>query len=674
MTWSGCACRRHPRRCSSRSQPRQASWSGREETVHRALATITATRRLALLGPPGVGKSRLAVEIARALGGEGAWVDVGTGVDGAAVADWARRHPDGVLVLDGADAAAGIVGSITAELARSAPAVTVVATSRVPLGDLPVEVVGPLDDEAAVLVLQSALRDLAPGVTPGASDLTALAHRAGGLPLALRLTAAAARTLPVTAILALPASGAGDEVDRATRDVLDVVDPEAREAFHDLSVLGGEFDLDLAAGVTALGTTRLPQVVVELADHGLLHARPDRAAPYTLAAPLRAVGERLLAARRDDVLDRYARTCLARARAMAAAPEAPDLEARLLADLPRHREALEHLARRRDAESALTLVCHLDLTLYALGRWAEKEELLDRALAIPGRPSAMRARAHALRARPGPLHRIDVDQAQQAEAMAGALGHESLRAFARFVRSLHLMWSGHNAEAAELFQEVQQVFEREERSYQAYDAQKFFGVALVLDGDADAGLDVQREALAHMRRDHPSPFPAAHGLAFLGHSHRLLGDDAAALANWTEGRTLAAQVGNRATASHMSIGLAELAVEQGDVDRALALTAEALDLIDAGHAVAYAPWAWTVAVRAHGAAGDLGAAIASARHRGRQAGRRPVRRGRSPGHRARRGRPRGRRPDRRRPAARRGRGHARPTGAPVPAADRGGTA
>jgi DNA-binding SARP family transcriptional activator len=604
---------------------------GRDEELRRAATTIASTRRLVVLGPPGVGKSRFAVELARLVDDDGAWVDVATGVDATAVLDWARRHPDGVVVADGAEHDLGAVTDLVGALARSAPGVSVLATSRKPVGgELAVEVLGPLtlpspaaaadeiEGAPAVLALRTALRELAPAIAPTSTEVAALARRAGGLPLALRLAAAAARTLPVATILERPASGPDDAVDRATRAVLDLVDPATLEAFSDLAVVGGTFDLDLAGGVTDLGPVRMAEVVVDLADHGLVQARPEQPEPYSMLEPLRAVGDRLLVAagRRDDVLDRHAQTCLERARGLAieaSYAESTNLGARLDADLPRHREAIEHLARRRDAESALTLVCHLDWPLYALGRWEEKVELFDRALAIPGRPSAMRARAHALRARPGPLHLIDLDHVEQADAMAAALGHDSLRAFARFVRALRLIWEGRSGEAAELFHGAQQVFEREGHGFLACDARKFFGVSLVLDGDADLGLDVQREALAVVRRDHPSPFHAAHSLAYLGHCHRFLGDDAAALANWTEGRALVGRLRNQATAVHISIGLGELAVERGDVEGALALTAEALDLAATGHAWAYEPWAWTLAIRANLAAADLGATIASAR-------------------------------------------------------------
>ncbi|HEY8058048.1 MAG TPA: hypothetical protein VID94_04820, partial [Acidimicrobiales bacterium] len=189
------------------------------------------------------------------------------------------------------------------ELNRSAPAVSVLATSRVPVeGHLAVEVLEPLalpgaeadadevESAPAVLALRAALSELAPATSLTSIEVAALARRAGGLPLALRLAAAAARTLPVATIVESPASGQDDEVDRATRAVLALIDPVAREAFSDLTVVDGSFDLDLATGVTGLEAERSVEAVVDLADHGLVQAQPDQAAPYAILEPLRAVG------------------------------------------------------------------------------------------------------------------------------------------------------------------------------------------------------------------------------------------------------------------------------------------------------------------------------------------------------------------------------------------------
>ena len=575
--------------------PATGAFVGREDEVRRAAATISSTHRLLVLGPPGVGTSRFAVELAGHLGLDTAWAEVGSGVSTAVALDWARRHPDGLLVLDNAEHDVEAVVATVAELARLDPGRQRPGHESPP-GRHREPRRGPRGrsgrrNPTPTPRRSRAVRQCSPCVPRSRSSLR-LSHRARsrsprwpagrvGLPLAIRLAATTARTLPAAAVLALPASGPDDAIDRATRTVLRVVDAEACRAFLDLAVIGGAFDLDVAAGVTGLGPERTTAAILALADHGLVQARPDRTDPFTVLEPLRAVGGRLLAdaGGAEDAANRLADTCLQRAGAldrMSSDAEPTDLEVRLRSDLPRHRQALDHLVHQRDAERALTLACRLELPFYALGWWGEKAELLDRALAIPGPPSAMRARAHALRARPGPLHLIDSMEAERAEQMASSLGHESLRAFARFVRALHLMWSGHHGEAAELFHDARQVFEREGGGFLACDATKFLGVTLVLDGDTEAGLELQQEALARVRRDHPSPFHTAHALAFLGHSHRLLGDDVAAFADWTQGRALAGRIGNRATAAHIAIGLGELAVERGDPEAALGLTSDAL--------------------------------------------------------------------------------------------------
>lgn len=293
--------------------------------------------------------------------------------------------------------------------------------------------------------------------------------------------------------------------------------------------------------------------------------------------------------------------------------DATGLESRLAEDLPRHCGALDHLAQIGDAERALTLVCRLEAPMYTLGWWAEKTELFDVALAIPGPPSAMRARAHAFRARPGPMHLLDVSHAERAEKLAELIGHPTLVAFARSIRSLHLWWSGRTGEAAELASDAAEVFAAAGRTFEWCEARKFLGVALVLHGEPSAGLEIQRETLAVVQRDFPAPFHVAHNLSYMGHCHRLLGDDTAAHADWTEARRLSHRVHNRGTAIHIGVGLADIAVDRGDHEVALRHIGSALDLIHAARAWTYSTWAWTVAMRAHSLAGDVESAMACAR-------------------------------------------------------------
>jgi hypothetical protein len=104
-----------------------------------------------------------------------------------------------------------------------------------------------------------------------------------------------------------------------------------------------------------------------------------------------------------------------------------------------------------------------------------------------------------------------------------------------------------SADAAERFASADRTLEWSE-------ARKFLGVAMVFAGDAEHGLEVQHDALDVVRRSIETPFAVAHGLAYLGHCHRMLGDDLAALACWTEAIATCREIGNRGTAIHIGAG------------------------------------------------------------------------------------------------------------------------
>jgi DNA-binding SARP family transcriptional activator len=610
---------------------------GRDFELARLEAILASSRGAVVLGPPGVGKSRVALEAGRRLAkDELAWIDLREPVAATTewfepVLDWARRHPEGVVVLDNAEATRDAIASAVADLLQRAPKIRVLVTSRVPLAiDLPIELLAPLatpspaasDDiveaSSAVQLFRAALQDVAPDVVLPSEEAATLARWSGGLPLTLRLCAATARSVSASAIVALPPSVPGDQIDDAVRAVLAVVDDETQAVFADLSTLSGEFDADLGARVAGIERARFTSVLVTLVDHGLLQPRPDRRDAYAMLEPIRAVGERLLdeSQRRDLVCDRHVDACIAATRGVERAAidgDVEDLEARLSRGMPHHRQALNYLTRTADPDRALALVCGLELPLYTLGWWTEKVHLFDQALAIPGPATPMRARAHAFRARPGPLHMIDIGHAERAEAMAAELGHETIRAFAQYVRSIYLWWSGRPYEAADAARGASIVFEGAGRTIEWCEAQKFLGVALVFQGAAEEGLKIQNETLTAVRRARGTPFQVAHGLAYLGHCHRFLGDDDAAWADFTEARTVTSSLGNRGTAIHLALGLAEIAADRGDNDEALRLAGEALELIRAGQVHTYEPWAWTVAMRAHTSAGDVDSALECAR-------------------------------------------------------------
>ena len=211
------------------------------------------------------------------------------------------------------------------------------------------------------------------------------------------------------------------------------------------------------------------------------------------------------------------------------------------------------------------------------------------------------------------MHRFDLEHAERAEALAVEVGDDLLLAFTRSVRAVGLWWSGDTDASLRSSRDAAERFASAGRRLEWSEAWKFHGVALVASGDANRGVAVQREALDAARSVVGPAFPTAHGLAYLGHTHRMLGDDDAALACWAEALDICRRIGNRGTAIHIAIGLADLFAERGTVDRALEHLGIALELIDASRAETYITWAWTVTVRAHATTGDTTEAIASAR-------------------------------------------------------------
>jgi predicted ATPase/DNA-binding SARP family transcriptional activator len=202
---------------------------GRDHDRARVLELLDRSRILTLLGPGGVGKTRLAVEAARErsrAGVEAVFVDltrvtapalvaelisgaVGVHVGAAESAERALtealRGRALLLVLDNFEhvaTAAPLVG----RLAAAAPRVSVLVTSRARLQIAGEQIfdVAPLpvgDDEAAgspaVALFEQAARAVDPAFEPAAHRLAvaAICRQVDGLPLAIELAAGHVRTL-----------------------------------------------------------------------------------------------------------------------------------------------------------------------------------------------------------------------------------------------------------------------------------------------------------------------------------------------------------------------------------------------------------------------------------------------------------------------------------------------
>ncbi|MFI6830466.1 ATP-binding protein [Kribbella sp. NPDC050241] len=288
------------------------SFVGREQDRAELVAALASNRLVSLLGPGGVGKTRLALRVAAEVGENypygGAVVDlvpVRPGFVVAAVAEalQVREQPpqtltDAVvgrltqgrtlLVLDNCEHVVADVGDLVARILTEAPETAVLATSRERIGvagERPLRL-GPLEGSEA----EQLFRDRAALVAPefSGTEQTDIAAQvcAGvdGVPLAIELAAARAGSLGPDGLLAalddrlrLLAGGRGpNERHHSLAQVIgwsyDLLDDDERALFRRLGVFVGGFDLAAVGGV-APGSSRgeLSDLLGRLTDKSLLH-------------------------------------------------------------------------------------------------------------------------------------------------------------------------------------------------------------------------------------------------------------------------------------------------------------------------------------------------------------------------------------------------------------------
>ncbi|MGY1712076.1 AfsR/SARP family transcriptional regulator [Geodermatophilus sp. SYSU D00758] len=462
-----------------------------------------------LLGPGGVGKTRLAVETARRTADRrpgGTWfvdlaavpgpaqvpdaVAAALGVTGApdpaggpapspvARAATALADRPALVLLDNCEHVLDAVADLVDELLGLAPAVQVLATSRavldvggehvVPLAPLPV---GALDDDSeAVRLFLDRARAADRTLRPDARDLAAvreICRRLDGVPLALELAAARARALPLPEIAARLGDRFGLLRNRdrsaAPRQLHlealvgwshELLSADERRAFRWLGTLTGPFALDTAEELLAaagLDPDTALDVVAALVDRSMLAREGDGAsARFRMLGILRAYACDRLAEDGEEPAARLAHAQVHLRRVRDAADlvhgaRAPEALAVLAGLADEARAALAWATGARRADVAVPLATAFGWFWFLRGPHAEALDAVRRTLDLAGDDDAP-----ALATSGALIAAVLRDPAVPAltERAVRGLSGDPARAVPLAVAALHRFSRGEPAEAA----------------------------------------------------------------------------------------------------------------------------------------------------------------------------------------------------------------------------------
>ena len=379
---------------------------GREDELAALAEALAGTRLLTLTGAGGVGKTRLA---AAAAPQEAHWIALASRDDvapaivraldvhalpglGELDALIALLHDQrALLVLDNCEHVVEEAARVVAALLAGCPALTVLATSRVPLG-----LVGETRWEVPPLSAAAAsqlFHDRAGRVSRAwrGDDERAVAEicrKLEGVPLALELAASRVAVLSPAAI----ARGLDDALDlltgrRSLRASLDwsygLLDDEARRALSALAVFRGGAALEHALELCSL------PALETLVEHSLVRVEDER---FRILEVVRQYAlERLETDARDRHRDLFLELA-ERAREDVLSPRQPEAFAALDEDAANLAAAIEH-ALETDPAKALRLCLALDFWFRARARFREADAAFERALAAAAPSGALRARA-----------------------------------------------------------------------------------------------------------------------------------------------------------------------------------------------------------------------------------------------------------------------------------------
>ena len=315
---------------------------GRAGEMDLLTSLIADGRLVTLTGPGGVGKSRLALEIAIArladTSGGVWWVDLAVTRKAGAVPSViaaalrveraeaaAVRSAIGdrqlLVVLDNCEHVIEPVARFVSDALGACARLRIVATSREPLGvigeqTLPVPAL-PVQGAAIELLVERARAADPSFVADDRDRLATISVALDGIPLAIELVAAHVHAFGLAELASrvehgfalLATQRGGEDRHRTMRAALDwsydLLEPSARTVFEHLAVFRGRFEPAAAEFVVDGLVDDVAEVLSSLVDKSMVTAEGPSPARFRLLEPLRQfAGERLHASGRAEVAAR----------------------------------------------------------------------------------------------------------------------------------------------------------------------------------------------------------------------------------------------------------------------------------------------------------------------------------------------------------------------------------